>query len=251
MINIILTGCNGKMGKVISTIASSMKDLKIVAGIDTNTASDNSYPVFDSIKNCSIKADVVLDFSRPTSLDSLLEYSKNNMTPLVLCTTGYSNEQINKINEYSKTIPIFRSANMSIGINVVNSILRNITAKLYEDFDIEIIEKHHNQKVDAPSGTALLLADTIKDAISEDTNYIFGRHGIHKREKNEIGIHAIRGGSIVGEHDVIFAGIGENIEIKHSAVSRDVFAIGALKACKYMFGKTAGLYNMDNVLNSL
>ncbi|WP_027626856.1 4-hydroxy-tetrahydrodipicolinate reductase [Clostridium lundense] len=249
MLKLILCGCNGKMGKVITEKVISFNNINIVAGIDKNTNVNNSYPIFSAIKECSIDSDVVLDFSRPDMLDDLLSYCIENKLPLVLCTTGYSDEQINKINEKSKEIPIFRSANMSIGINIINSILKNISNKLYGDFDIEIIEKHHNQKVDSPSGTALLLANTIKDSISEETEFTYGRVGNSKRKDTEIGIHAVRGGSIVGEHEIIFAGTGETIEIKHTALSREVFAMGALKACQFMKGKNAGLYNMNNVIN--
>ena len=167
----------------------------------------------------------------------------------MLCSTGYTDKDLNYIKDASTTLPIFKSANMSLGVNLINSLLKKITPLLYGNYDIEIIEKHHNQKVDAPSGTALLLADSIRDSIKEETNYINGRHGQKKREKNEIGIHAIRGGSIVGDHDVIFAGTGEVIELSHKAISRDVFAIGSLKACEYMSNiTTAGLYNMEDVL---
>ncbi|WP_125152762.1 4-hydroxy-tetrahydrodipicolinate reductase [Clostridium rectalis] len=248
MINIILCGCNGKMGKVITEVSKGFSNLKIVAGIDKTIDSSTEYPNFESIDKCLVKADVVLDFSRPDSLENLLTYCDKNKLPLILCTTGYSEEQLKSIENYSKIIPIFKSANMSIGVNIINSILKNISEKLFKDFDIEIIEKHHNQKVDSPSGTALLLANTIKNSITEDTKFIFGRDGIGKRDKKEIGIHAIRGGSIVGEHDIIFAGIGETIEIKHTAISREVFAIGSLKACEFMFKKTAGIYNMEDVI---
>ncbi len=247
MVKIILSGCNGKMGKVISAIAANSPDLDIVAGIDKN-AEHIIYPVFSNINHCNVQADVILDFSRPDALDDLIKYSKEKNIAVVLCTTGYTEEQILKINETSKKIPLFRSANMSIGVNVLNSVLKNISALLYNDFDIEIIEKHHNQKVDSPSGTAILLGNTIKDAISEETVFVNGREGISKRTHKEIGIHAVRGGSIVGEHDVIFAGQGETIEIKHTALSRDVFAVGALKACQFMCGKEKGLYSMDDVI---
>ncbi|KAJ50446.1 4-hydroxy-tetrahydrodipicolinate reductase [Clostridium tetanomorphum] len=251
MVKVILCGCNGKMGKVITETLNSFPEINIVAGIDKTSNSKVSYPIFDSIDQCSVESDVILDFSRPDALDSLISYCKRNNLPLVLCTTGYSQEQIDKITSTSKEIPIFRSANMSIGINIVNSILKNISEKLYKNFDIEIIEKHHNQKVDAPSGTALLLANTIKDSIPEKTEFNYGREGLSKRNPNEIGIHAIRGGSIVGEHQIIFAGIGETIEISHNAISREVFAIGALKACEFMKSKSVGLYDMDNVIKRL
>lgn len=249
MIKIILNGCFGKMGKVISKCVSNFENLEIVSGIDKSADNEPAkYPVYNDIRECKEKADVVLDFSRPEALDDLLNYCKCNSLPLILCTTGYSEEQLCKISEASKEIPLFRSANMSIGINVINNILKDISNVLYSNYDIEIVEKHHNQKVDAPSGTALLLANTIKDSIKEETVFNEGRRGIAKREHNEIGIHAIRGGSIVGEHEVIFAGVGEIIELKHTALSREVFAIGALKACEYMANKEKGMYSMDNVI---
>jgi 4-hydroxy-tetrahydrodipicolinate reductase len=247
MIRILLSGCNGKMGKVICNSVSNFPELEIVAGIDRNTTCDK-FPVYCAPENCEAEIDVIVDFSRPDALDGLLELAKLNKTPIIFCTTGYTKEQLEKMKEASKELPVFRSANMSIGINVVNSVLKNISAFLYSNYDIEIIEKHHNQKVDAPSGTAILLADTIRDAIPEETEYTYGRVGNSKREHKEIGIHAIRGGAIVGDHEVIFAGQGEVIEIKHSAISRDVFAVGALKACEFMYGKGPGLYNMDDVI---
>lgn len=250
MIKVMLIGCNGKMGKIITHSAKDFHDIEIVAGVDKNTTSSLDFQVFEDIHDSNVECDVVLDFSRPSSLKSLINYCTEKKLPLVLCTTGYSKEDLHLIEDASKNIAIFRSANMSIGINIINSILKDISKKLYKDFDIEIIEKHHNQKVDSPSGTALLLADTIKDNVPEKLQYTYGRSGESKRIKNEIGIHAIRGGSIVGEHDVIFAGIGECIEIKHTAISREVFAIGALKASAFIKGKSSGMYNMDSILNS-
>jgi 4-hydroxy-tetrahydrodipicolinate reductase len=249
MINILMNGCCGKMGSVISALSKNYANLKIVAGVD-KFKNQTDYPVYSNIFDCKEKIDVILDFSRPESLDNLLDYSKANNIPLVLCTTGFSTEQLDKINEYSKIIPVFRSANMSLGVNIVNNILKKVSALLYENYDIEIVEKHHNQKVDSPSGTALLLANTIKAAIPSETNYVYGREGIGKRTHSDIGIHAVRGGSIVGDHEVIFAGQGEVIEIKHNAISRDVFAVGALKACEFMAGKPSGMYSMDNVLEN-
>lgn len=248
MTKIILVGCNGKMGKAVSSSISNFIDLVIVAGVDAFGKANEGFPVFETIEQCNIKADVVLDFSRPTSLETLLKYSKDMKLPLVICTTGFNESQLEAINEATTFSPIFRSANMSFGINVINSVLKQISSLLFENFDIEIIEKHHNQKVDAPSGTALLLADTIKASLSVETHYVNGRDGIAKRDPNEIGIHAVRGGSIIGEHQVIFAGQSETIEIKHEALSRDVFAIGALKACAFMKGKANGLYNMDDLI---
>ena len=207
--------------------------------------------LFRSESPLSVKeeCDVIIDFSKPSNLNGLLEYSVNNNIALVIATTGFSEEEEHKIKEASKFTRIFKSSNMSLGVNVLINLSKQATNTLANIADIEIIEKHHNQKVDAPSGTALLLADSIRDSIKEETNYINGRHGQKKREKNEIGIHAIRGGSIVGDHDVIFAGTGEVIELSHKAISRDVFAIGSLKACEYMSNiTTAGLYNMEDVL---
>lgn len=237
------------MGSMVTAVSKNFPNLKIVAGVD-KFKGKLDYPVHESIFDCNDDIDVILDFSRPDSLDSLLNYSKQKNIPLVLCTTGFTAEQLEKINEYSKSIPIFRSANMSLGVNVVNNILKKISALLHSNFDIEIIEKHHNQKVDSPSGTALLLANTIKDSIAEDTKFVYGREGIGKREHKDIGIHAVRGGSIVGEHEVIFAGQGEIIEIKHTALSREVFAVGALKACEFMQGKDKGLYSMNHLIEN-
>jgi 4-hydroxy-tetrahydrodipicolinate reductase len=247
MLRILLSGCNGKMGKILTEVAKKNSNLIIAAGVDSNKE-NNSYPVYEKISKCTEELDVILDFSRPSALNELLDFASINNTPLVLCTTGYSSEQLELIKIASSKIPVFRSANMSIGINVINNILKNISELLYKDFDIEIIEKHHNEKVDAPSGTALLLANTIKEAISEETVFINGRDGIAKRTHKEIGIHAIRGGNIVGDHQVIFAGQGEIIEIKHTAISRDVFAVGALTACKFIFGKEPGMYSMSDIL---
>ncbi|WP_446897605.1 4-hydroxy-tetrahydrodipicolinate reductase [Clostridium sp. LBM24168] len=248
MIKVILNGCNGKMGKVVSRLADNSENICIAAGVDRN-GSKEEYQIFQNINSCNVPADVILDFSRPDSLDSLIEYGKNNNIGMVLCTTGYTDDQIKKIEDTSKILPIFRSANMSIGINVINSVLRNISSLLYKNFDIEIVEAHHNQKVDSPSGTALLLADTIRDSIDENIELTNGRQGIKKRTHNEIGIHSIRGGDIVGEHEIMFAGKGETIEIKHTAISREVFAVGALKACEFMYKRKPGLYSMDDVIS--
>jgi len=236
------------MGKAITTVINNFPQLNIAAGVDAYSKVLENYPIFENIQKCTIKGDVVIDFSRPDSLESIIKFCKEKNLPLVLCTTGFKEEQIDIINASSSSIPIFRSANMSIGINVVNSILKQVSALLYDSFDIEIVEKHHNQKVDAPSGTALLLADTIKSSIKEEIKYVKGRDGVSKRMHNEIGIHAIRGGNIIGEHSVIFAGLNETIEIKHEALSRDVFAVGALKATEFILGKKPGMYNMDDLI---
>ena len=236
------------MGKVISEMAKSSTTISIVSGIDKNSSNLN-YPCYNNIHECENDIDVILDFSRPDALDSLCQYSKKKNIPIVFCTTGYSPKQLLQIHSLSSEVAVFHSANMSIGVNIVNNILKSISNMLYKDFDIEIIEKHHNQKVDAPSGTALLLANTIKNSIEDDTIFIKGRDGLSKRQPNEIGIHAVRGGSIIGDHEIIFAGAGECIELKHTAISRDVFAVGALKACEYIYGKEKGLYSMDDVVN--
>lgn len=249
MIKVILNGCSGKMGTVITNISKDFKDIEIVAGIDRFQKKDLPYKIFENPLDVDIEYDVLLDFSRADALKGLLKLTERTKKPLVICSTGFSGEDLKLIDEKSKTLPLFRSANMSLGINLINSLLKKVAPLLYGNYDIEIIEKHHNQKVDAPSGTALLLADTIKDSLKEETKYVYGREGSHKREKEEIGIHAVRGGSIVGDHDVIFAGAGEVIELTHKAISREVFAVGALKACEYM-GKVTkpGLYNMDDVI---
>ena len=249
MIKVLLNGCCGKMGQMIINSSKNFPNIKIVAGIDRFPNDKCNFKIFKNAADVNIDYDVLIDFSRPDALKDLLELSIKNNKPIILCSTGYNENDLNLINEKSKIIPIFKSANMSLGINLLNSLLKKVVPILFENYDIEIIEKHHNQKVDSPSGTALLLADTIKEAIPNETKYVYGRAGESKREKNEIGIHAIRGGSIVGDHDIIFAGSGEIIELSHTALSREVFAVGALKAAEYMSTKIfPRLYNMEDVL---
>lgn len=248
MIRVILNGCCGKMGKMIVECSKQFPDLEIVAGID-KFPSETGFPIFKSTDDVNIDYDVLLDFSRADALNGLINLTEKTKKPLVICSTGFSDEDLKLISEKSKTLALFRSANMSLGINLINSLLKKVTPLLYGNYDIEIVEKHHNQKVDSPSGTAILLADTIKESLNDETKYVYGRQGHQKREQNEIGIHAIRGGSIVGDHDVIFAGTGEVIELTHKAISREVFAVGALKACEYMSNVTkAGLYDMNDVI---
>ncbi|MEQ8156872.1 MAG: 4-hydroxy-tetrahydrodipicolinate reductase [Clostridiaceae bacterium] len=250
MIKILLHGCSGRMGKVISSCADNFPNLEIIGGVDKYKAPELKYTIFSSLDECTAEYDVLLDFSSAAALEGLLEFSKKNKKPLVICSTGFDSDALKLIDETSKEIPVFRSANMSIGINLINNVLRKITPFLYENYDIEVVEKHHNQKLDSPSGTAVLLADTIKNSIKEETHYVHGRDGLAKRKHNEIGIHAVRGGGIVGDHEVIFAGSGEVIELTHKAISREVFAVGALKASEYMAAITSpSLYNMDDVLN--
>ncbi|EKQ57035.1 MULTISPECIES: 4-hydroxy-tetrahydrodipicolinate reductase [unclassified Clostridium] len=248
MIKIVLNGCSGKMGKMITECAAKFKGVEIIAGID-KYPSNASYPIFETIQDLNIDYDVLLDFSRADALHDLLEITEKTNKPLVICSTGFTQEDLALIDEKSKSLKLFRSGNMSFGINLINSVLKKITPMLYGNFDIEIIEKHHNQKVDAPSGTAIMLADSIKNSIKDSTKYIYGREGNSKREESEIGIHAVRGGAIIGDHDVIFAGSGEVIELTHKAISREVFAVGALKACEYMATVTnPGLYDMNDVI---
>ena len=249
MIKVLLNGCNGKMGKVVTSSAKSFSDIEIVAGVDKSGEQLDNYPVFQSLKDCTIPVDVVIDFSRADAIYDLINYCKKNNSSIIVCSTGFSEDALNFINDASKEIAIFRSANMSIGINVLSAVLKKVSPYLYNDFDIEIVEKHHNQKVDAPSGTAILLADVIKDSLESEPQYIYGREGSPKRSKGEIGLHAIRGGNIVGDHEVIFAGAGEVLEFTHKAISREVFAQGALKAAMFMKDKKSGLYNMDDMIN--
>lgn len=249
MIKVLLNGCCGKMGQMIIDSSKNFPDIEIIAGIDKFPNDKYNFKIFKSAEDVNIDYDVLIDFSRPDALKDLLEVSIKNNKPIILCSTGYSEDDLNLINEKSSIIPIFKSANMSLGINLLNSLLKKVVPVLFENYDIEIIEKHHNQKVDSPSGTSILLADTIKEAIPNETKYIYGRCGESKREKNEIGIHAVRGGSIVGDHDIIFAGSGEIIELSHTALSREVFAVGALKAAEYMSTVIfPRLYNMEDVL---
>ena len=251
MVNVIMHGCNGKMGRVITNLVSQDNDIEIVAGVDAYTGIDNEYPVFTSIKECTVKADVIIDFAVTSAIDNLLDYSVITKTPVVICTTGLSAEQLEKVNEASKKVAVLRSANMSLGINTLMKLLKTATEVLANrGFDIEIVEKHHNQKVDAPSGTALALADCMNQVLDNQYDYTYDRSTVRqKRAKNEIGISAVRGGTIVGEHEVIFAGIDEVIEIKHTAYSKAIFAKGAIDAAKFLKGKEAGLYNMADVID--
>ncbi len=251
MINLILSGCNGKMGRVITRLAAEDEELNIVAGIDINDYIPNIYPVYKTPSECDKKADVLIDFSHPSVLDGILEYCKSTKTPAVICTTGLSSEQKEAMVDASEVTPIFFSANMSLGINLLISLAKAAAKILEGGYDIEIVERHHNQKIDAPSGTALAIADGISEVLSENSEYVYDRHNVRrKRRKNEIGMHAIRGGTIVGEHDVIFAGTDEVIEIKHSAASKEVFATGAIKAAKFLAGKPVGMYSMDDLVGN-
>jgi len=250
MIKVIMNGCNGRMGQVIGKLVKE-NGCEIVAGIDKFPGNDNKFQMFDSIEKCNIPADVIIDFSNPSAFDGLTAYAVKNDLPLVLCTTGLSEEQITKLkNEISLKIPVFQSANMSLGVNLLVDLVKRAAKFLEGNFDIEIIEKHHNQKIDAPSGTALLIADEINSTLKEPCEYVYDRHDkTEKRGKTEIGIHSIRGGTIVGEHSVLFAGYNEVVEISHSAASREVFATGAIRAAKYLLDKKPGMYSMNDMLN--
>jgi len=249
MTRILLSGCSGQMGAAVTRIVSSRDDCEIVAGIDLRANPALDYPIFASFSECDVECDVIIDFSLPSSLDNLLDYAVKNSVPSIICTTGYTDEQVEKIKNASKSIPVFYSGNMSLGINLLMSLSKKAAAILGSSFDIEIVEKHHNQKVDAPSGTALMLAAAVSESLEEKPRYEFDRHSKRgKRTKNEIGIHSIRGGTIVGEHDVIFAGQEEVITLSHSAQSKGVFASGAVNAAVFIIGKDAGLYDMSDMI---
>jgi len=251
MTNIILRGCNGKMGQVITDIVESDENAVIVAGVDIFQNRVNKYPVYQSFTKCNVKADVIIDFSSPNNMEEMLEFAVKKGVGVVLCTTGLSKEQILAIDEASAKIPIFQSANMSMGINLISKLLKQAAVVLADaGFDIEIVEKHHNKKVDAPSGTALALADAMNEVLNNEYDYKYDRSGERVvRNKKEIGISAVRGGTIVGEHEIIFAGTDEVIEIKHTAYSKAIFAKGAVQAAKYLPGKPAGMYNMSDVMD--
>ncbi len=250
MIKMIMHGCNGKMGQVITNICKEDPEIEIVAGIDPYSGVQNEYPVFANVADCELKADVVVDFAAAPAIDALLDYCVTHKLPVVLCTTGLSEEQLARVEAVSREIPVLKSANMSLGINMLLDLLQkaaNILAPA--GFDMEIVEKHHNQKVDAPSGTALALADSINEALENAYAYQYDRtQERKKREKYEIGIQAVRGGNIVGEHEVIFAGMDEVIEFKHTAYSKAIFGKGAVEAAKFLAGRCAGRYEMSDVI---
>ena len=250
MVQAIMHGCNGHMGRVITDIIKNSEGIELVAGVDKYTAVPNEYPVFDSIEKCDVKADVIIDFSNAASVDGLLDYCVDRQVPVVLCTTGLSEEQLVKVEEASKKVAVLKSANMSLGINLLLKLLQDATKVLAPaGYDIELVEKHHNQKVDAPSGTALALADSVNDAAGNEYTYVYDRSQIRqKRDSKEIGISSVRGGTIVGDHEVIFAGRDEVIEFKHTAYSKAVFGKGAVEAARFLAGKPAGRYDMSDVI---
>jgi len=249
---VLLHGCNGKMGRVMTRVLSETPDMEIVAGVDLEPdKARNAYPVYVRLPDVSEGADVLIDFSHHTCLPGLLEFGTSRNMPLVICTTGFSHEEKQAMASAAGTMPVLNSANMSLGVNLLLSLVRQAAALLHDGFDIEVVERHHNQKVDSPSGTALMIAEVINSALDNRMEYVYGRHSKNqRRRKSEIGIHAVRGGAIVGEHDVIFAGQGEVIEINHSALSRDVFAYGAVRAARFLVGRPPGLYSMKDVIES-
>ena len=248
MIKILINGCNGKMGQVVSELAKKDAELEIVGGYDISKR-EEEYPIFTSIEEINVKPDVIIDFSIPQATFNILEFALKTNTPMVIATTGFTDEQNKKIEEYSEKIAIFKSANMSFDVTMMKNLLKQIAPKL-EGTDIEITEIHHNRKIDSPSGTAQMFADSINEALENKYHCEYNRHDKHeKRDKYEIGMNSIRGGNIVGEHIVQFFGEYETFEIKHTSYSRNVFAEGALKATKFVKEKTIGLYSMDDMLN--
>ncbi|MCI8889499.1 MAG: 4-hydroxy-tetrahydrodipicolinate reductase [Hungatella sp.] len=250
MVRIMMHGCNGAMGRAITELVSKQEDAVIVAGIDRDNSREQAYPVYTCLEDCREEADVIVDFASASAVDHLLEYCRDKRMPVVLCTTGLSQSQIQKVEEAAEETAVLRSANMSLGINLLLKMVKEAAKVLAKaDFDMEIVEKHHNQKLDAPSGTALALADSLNEALDKEYHYEYDRSGKHeKRDKKEIGISAVRGGSIVGEHDVIFAGRDEVITFSHTAYSKAIFGKGAIEAAKFLAGKPAGLYNMSDVI---
>lgn len=250
MIRAIINGCNGRMGQVLTRIIADTDGMEIVAGIDMNAVSSGSFPVFKTPAECDTPADVMIDFSHFSAVPALIDYCVEKRLPMVIATTALEDGTISKIEEASEQIPIFRSANMSLGINLLAKAIRAIAPSLDGSFNAEIIEKHHNKKLDAPSGTALLLADNIKASCENEKKYIYGRHSKHDEFNiNNIAIHAVRGGTIPGEHSVMFIGPDEILELKHVALSRDIFGYGAVKAAAYIAGQPTGLYIMDDMIS--
>ena len=250
MTRVIMHGCNGHMGRVITDLVSKDDDIEIVAGIDPFDDGHNTYPVFASIKDCDVKADAVIDFASAKAEDALLDYCVEKQIPVVVCTTGLSKEQLDKVRESACKVAVLKSANMSLGINTLFKLLQD-AAKVFipSGYDVEIVERHHNQKLDAPSGTALALADSINEAMDNIYSYTYDRSQERKkRSDKEIGIAAVRGGTIVGEHEVIYAGEDEVIEFKHTAYSKAIFAKGAVSAAAFLAGKEPGLYDMSDVI---
>ncbi len=247
MISLFLVGIDGKMGRMVSKRAAELGNFKIVGGFDK--VSDANRNVFNSVKDINVDFDCVIDFSRPEAVITTVEIARKFLKPAVIATTGLSDAQTAAVTELSKEVPVFLSGNMSVGVHVLRSLVAEAVKKLFGSFDVEIIERHHNEKQDAPSGTAKMLENTIGEASDNKANFLYGRYGGDcKRVKNDVTVHSVRGGTIVGEHEVIFAGNDEIIEIKHTALSRIIFADGALKAAEFLQGKKSGLYQMKDIM---
>lgn len=253
MINILLSGACGRMGKAVAEACAASGNLRVVAGIDISAlscAAASAFPLFEKPSDFTGSADVIIDFSHHTALPALLDYAVKNKIPVIAATTGHDADELNKMNEASKIIPIFYSRNMSLGINLLIELTKKAAAVLGKKYDIEIIERHHNKKLDAPSGTALMIADAASEVLGTDPEYVYDRHSERRaRSDNEIGIHSVRGGTIVGDHEVAFCGQDEVISLSHSAYSRSVFADGAVAAAQYIIGKPAGIYNMSDLIS--
>lgn len=249
MTNIAITGACGRMGKVIAELVKERSDCKICAGIDLRGERYADFPIVEKVFELPEKPDVIIDFSHPSALEDLLSYCKMKNVPIVIATTGYSEDEIQKIKLAAQQIPVFFTFNMSLGINLLADLAKRAAEVLGTQFDIEIVEKHHNLKKDAPSGTAIMLAEAVNEVYKGEKKYIYDRHNVRKpRDKEEIGISSIRGGTIVGEHDIIFAGHDEVITLSHSAQSREVFAVGAVNAALFLKERSAGLYEMSDLL---
>lgn len=249
MTKILICGSAGKMGNALIGAVNRTDDVEILCGVDAFSKGEQSFPEYKSFEDVKEIPDVIIDFSHPVNLDSMYEFCIKNSVPTVICTTGFSPVQIEKIQKLSENVAVFFSGNMSLGVNLLIELSKKATAFLGSEFDVEIIEKHHNQKIDAPSGTALMIADAVSSAMKEEPQYVYDRHSYRaKRKSNEIGIHSVRGGTIVGEHSVIFAGNNEVLTITHQAQAKALFAPGALSAAKYICGKEAGLYSMSDML---
>ncbi len=252
MVKIIMHGCNGKMGRVIADIVKNDAEAEIVAGVDV-VAANTDFPVFTNINDCNIEADAIIDFSTASAVQSVVKYGADKNIPVVICTTGLDDKTLEMMEEASRSVAVFRSFNMSLGINLLAAILRKYSKELYDaGFDVEITERHHNQKIDAPSGTAIMLGEAVNEGVGNKLEFVYDRSQIReKRTRQQLGFSSVRGGTIVGDHEVIFAGKDEVVEFKHSAHSKEVFAVGAVKAAKFIKGKTAGKYDMQDVMNEI
>ena len=251
MTKIAIVGCNGKMGYFVAQSVNENPETEVMFGVDAFGENKYDFDVFKSFDEADKTPDVIIDFSNPAALDGMLSFALENKVPCVICTTGYSTEQVEKIKETSKSIPVFYSGNMSLGINLLIELSKQAAKVLGSTFDIEIVEKHHNLKLDAPSGTALMIADGISETLEQEPMYVYDRHSYRKkRAKNEIGIHSIRGGTIVGEHEVIFAGHDEVVTLTHQAQSKEVFAAGAVNAAVFLASQQPGMYDMGKLLSS-